>query len=235
MRPIFTRTLLWITLFGGIAGVILWTRLPVNSTSIRLLLLGSLGLAWITGLALAWKLRPLRYGILALPFLLPGREMDRDELRARYVAEMRGFENCPYHWGGESSLGIDCSGLPRRALQNALFQYGLRRLDGGALRASAMHWWFDASALALSQGYREYAMPVGVRGKLRELDYSALQPGDFAVTTSGVHMLAFLGGEDWIQADPEPMKVVADNGRTTPSGWFDQEVATYRWRELAAP
>ena len=95
------------------------------------------------------------------------------------------------YWGGESSRGIDCSGLPRRALRDALLAYGIRNLNGRAFRGYVEQWWFDASARALGEGYRDYTSPLGATGTIQEMDYGGLVPGDLAVTTSGVHILAY--------------------------------------------
>ncbi|QQL46237.1 NlpC/P60 family protein [Sulfuriroseicoccus oceanibius] len=171
--------------------------------------------------------------IFAVPFLLPGRPIDAEELRDDYVARMSGFEGTSYHWGGETERGIDCSGLPRRALRDALLVYGVRHANGRALRLWLEHWWFDASARALSEGYRDYTVPLGAGGKIRDMSYDGLLPGDLAVTTDGVHVLAYLGEERWIQADPGIGEVAVLHGRNDCNIWFSRPVTMHRWRLLS--
>lgn len=64
------------------------------------------------------------------------------------------------------------------------------------------------------------------------MSYETLQPGDIAVTTTGIHMLAYLGGDDWIQADPNLGQVAILNGRADENSWFRSPVKMYRWRIL---
>ena len=173
--------------------------------------------------------------LAAIPFILPEGKIDSNELRQDYVRRMTDFAGTKYFWGGESSRGIDCSGLPRRALRDALLAYGVRHFNGGAFRAYLEQWWFDASAQALGEGYRDYTSPLGITGTIHEMDYRDLAPGDLAVTTRGVHVLAYAGDGRWIQADPGFGAVVTLDGRTGDNKWFLVPVTTHRWRLLAQP
>ncbi len=161
--------------------------------------------------------------------MLPGGKIDGEELREDYVKRMSGFEGTEYFWGGESSRGIDCSGLPRRALRDALLSYGFRHANGAAFRLYFEQWWFDASAKALGEGYRDYTKPVGVSGDIEAMSYEGLLPGDFAVTDNGVHVIAYAGGDDWIQADPGAGAVVTLDGRKDENAWFATPVKVFRW------
>jgi hypothetical protein len=233
------RRLLWIFLIGGLAGIGVWFFLPVNSTMTRLLLLGSLSGTWLSALILGWRAPAVRWGQLAATagvavFLaLPARPLDPAKLGADYVRNLRALEGRPYHWGGESPLGIDCSGLPRRAYRQAILRQGLTTLNGGAVRQALLHWWHDASAMALGEGYRGYTLPLKRGGTIREMDYAGLRPGDLAVTDSGVHILAYLGDDLWIQADPGAHKVLTLNGRIADNDWFRTPVKLHRWKELS--
>lgn len=171
--------------------------------------------------------------LAAVPVMLPGGEIDSEELRADYVRRPGLFEGTRYYWGGENARGIDCSGLPRRALRDALLAHGVRHGNGWAIREWVGQWWFDASARALAEGYRGYTVPVGVGGKIRDMDHVALRPGDLAVTASGVHILAYAGGGRWIQSDPGLGRVVTLDGRVDENGWFLSAVTVHRWRVLA--
>lgn len=232
------RVILILTLVA-LTGIFVIPLYPVNSRILKVALLGCLVGTWIGFTVLSWKVRWLRIAALVFPFLcsipfvLPGGEIDSKELRRDYVRRMKEFEGTKYYWGGESSRGIDCSGLPRRALRDALLAYGIKHFNGRAFRESIKHWWFDASAKALGEGYRSYTSPIGTSGTIQKMDYTALLPGDLAVTTSGVHILAYAGDGRWIQADPGIGAVATLDGRTDDNRWFDTPVTTHRWQILA--
>jgi len=233
------RRLILILTLSALAGVFVIPLNPVNSKIPRIALLGSLAGAWIGFTILAWKRKPLRGGALmipflgAIPFILPGGDIDPGELRQDYVRRMNEFEGTKYLWGGESSRGIDCSGLPRRAFRDALLAYGIKHFNGRAFHAYLEQWWFDASAKALGEGYRSYTSPIGTSGTIQKMDYQSLVPGDLAVTTSGVHILAYAGDGQWIQADPGIGVVATLDGRTDDNRWFSAPVTTHRWQLLA--
>lgn len=233
------RYLILILTLGSIAGLFVIPLSPVNSKILKLAFLGCMVGAWTGFMILAWKRRPLRKISLILPlialipFILPSGEIAPEELRQDYVRRMLGFEGTPYFWGGESSQGIDCSGLPRRAFRDALLAYGIKHLNGGAFRAYIEQWWFDASAKALGEGYRSYTSPIGTSGTIQKMDHASLVPGDLAVTTSGVHILAYAGDGRWIQADPGIGTVATLDGRTDDNDWFQVPVTTHRWQLLS--
>lgn len=236
-HKLFKRLVL-ICALGAFAGIFVIPMNPVNSKLLKLAFLGCVLGAWLGFTILGWARKPVRVLALILPFLvaipfaLPGGEIGADELRKDYLRRMAGFENTKYFWGGESSRGIDCSGLPRRALRDALLAYGFKHFNGDAFRQYVEHWWYDASAKALSEGYRNYTSPLDVAGTIQEMNYDTLVPGDLAVTTNGVHILAYVGNEQWIQADPSIGKVATLNGRKDDNTWFRVPVRTYRWQVL---
>ncbi|MDF1751553.1 MAG: NlpC/P60 family protein [Verrucomicrobiales bacterium] len=230
--------LLKIGTVGALAGMFVVPINPVHSTFYNLAFLGCVVATWVGITILVWKRKPLRYGALILlllvatPFLLPGRGVDAASLSDDYVHRMTEFEGTPYHWGGENSRGIDCSGFPRRALRDALLASGIRTLNGRCFRLWAEQWWFDASAKALSEGYRGYTTPIGNTGTIEQMNDENLIPGDLAVTTSGVHILAYVGNGKWIQADPGIGAVKTLDGRSDDNVWFRTPVTTHRWQLL---
>lgn len=232
------RRLILICTLGAIAGIFMIPLNPVNSKILKLAFLGCVATAWTGFAILTWNRKFVKVLMLALPllavtpFMLPTGRIDEAELRQDYVRRMGGFEGTKYFWGGESPRGIDCSGLPRRALRDALLAYGVRHLNGRAFRACAEQWWFDASAKALGEGFRDYTIPIGTTGTIREMSYEKLLPGDMAVTIDGVHVLAYDGDGRWIQADPGIGAVATLNGRTDENGWFDVPATTHRWSVL---
>lgn len=194
--------------------------------------------AWSAGLGYVWRWKFWRLVLLglpvlvAVPFLLPGKPIDPDPLRTRYVAAMERMEGTRYVWGGESHWGIDCSGLPRRALRDTLWRIGMENGNGEAFRKWVEQWWFDTSAKALGQNYRGFTRPVGISGKLRDLDCDHLEPGDLAVTTDGRHVLVYLREGKWIQADPMASKVIIVHAQRDQIAWFSSRVTVHRWRVL---
>lgn len=149
------RRLLWILTGLSLIVVIAVPLNPVGSLLQHVVILAAAGVAWAGFLALGWRRQGVRWPLLAMPvlaggfLLLPARGLAEPgasaELRADYVRELRRLEGVPYFWGGESSRGIDCSGLPRRALRQALLTRAARHLDPGALRRFLELWWFDTA------------------------------------------------------------------------------------------
>ena len=233
------RRLILICTLGALGGIFVIPLNPVNSKILKVAFLGCLVGAWLGLLILTWRRKPIRLAVLILPvlaailFVLPGDKIDEGELRQDYVRRMGKLEGTKYFWGGESSRGIDCSGLPRRSLRDALLTYGVKHLNGQAFRQYVEHWWFDASAKALGESYRNYTSPLGFAGTIQEMEYAGLMPGDLAVTTSGVHILAYTGDGKWIQADPGIGAVATLNGRTDENVWFSTPVTTHRWKLLS--
>jgi cell wall-associated NlpC family hydrolase len=233
------RRLILIFTFGAFAGIFVIPLNPVNSKILNLALLSCIVGTWIGFTILTWRRKPLRVATLilpflvAIPFILPSGEIDPDELRQDYVRRINELEGTKYFWGGESSRGIDCSGLPRRAFRDALLAYGIRHFNGRAVRGFIEQWWFDANAKVLAAGYRNYTSPIGTSGTIQKMSYEALLPGDLAVTTNGIHILAYAGDGRWIQADPGMGVVVTLDGRTDDNGWFLAPITTHRWQLLA--
>lgn len=224
-------------LLSALAVVSLWL-LPIHSKLLCVaILLAFLGM-WL-GTFLSMKSgggrRKLFVAISLFAFLLffiPGDPIDPVELRRDYVERLRGYTGSTYLWGGEAALGIDCSGLPRKSLRDALLSYGLRHGSGPALRAWAEQWWFDTSARAMGQGYRGFTQALRIQGQIAGMDCDALEPGDLAVVDDGSHVLVYLGENAWIQADPQIGSVVILNGRQDQNRWFNRRVTIHRWSLL---
>ncbi len=154
------------------------------------------------------------------------------ELRQIYVHELRRYEGTRYVWGGENLLGMDCSGLPRKALRNALLKSAFLNGNGRYLRHAVKNWWMDASASALANGYRHYLTPLEREGTVAEAPEDTLSPGDLAITDDGVHVMVFLEKDTWISADPNQGKVVVEKPSISHNPWFDSKVKFYAWSVL---
>ncbi len=237
MKQNLRRLILLLTI-GSVVALVLLNLDPVSTRAHRLLILCSMAGVCFGPLFLLWKFVAARVVFLTLPFLLlapfllPGKDIDQKALGDDYMKRIVTYEGIVYHWGGENRRGVDCSGLPRKAMRDALLFQGLRSLNGRCSRLFLKQWWNDASAKALAESYLGYAMPTGEKGTIAAMGYDPLQPGDLAVTEDRRHVLIFLGGEDWIQADPSAEKVTIDNGRTGKSDWFVVPVTIHRWSIL---
>ena len=62
-------------------------------------------------------------------------------------------------------------------------------------------WWNDTSAGKLLTDTL-ITEQVTSGKSINSLDIKSILPGDFAVTTDGIHVLVYLGKSTWIEADP---------------------------------
>lgn len=214
---------------------------PIRDLVTRVVIVAG-GLALGVGAAvLLWRRRwgkvVLLTALVATAGLLlcPIRPHDPGNLRADYVRALETYRGVPYVRGGETRRGIDCSGLVRRALVDALVGHGIRTLNPGLVRAGLMLWWRDCSAADLGRGRHARTRPVLRTPSLNALDHDRILPGDLAVTGHGMHVLAYLGDQAWIEADPSLKagdQVVALRAPTRESAWFAMPIRIVRWRVL---
>ena len=210
---------------------------PVASIRIHVLELFAAAIFILGTLALVWRKWTIRLAMFALlafataSLLLPGREHDHAALRMANARALRSYDGVEYVWGGEGGCGVDCSGLIRRGLMDACLREGARTLNPKLLRASLTLWWHDCSANALGEGYREWTRPVIEAASINALDHSRIENGDLGITAGGAHILAFLGGREWMQAAPEVGHAARFDVPST-NGWFYGPVKIVRWRLL---
>jgi hypothetical protein len=112
----------------------------------------------------------------------------------------------------------------------ANLQEGLATLNPGLIRQSYLMRWYDSTANALKDGYRNQTRQLFPAPNIRDLDHTQLQPGDLAATADGVHILAYLGNQTWIEAAPGAK--VRTLKPTDPSDWLTTPVVLLRWQTL---
>jgi hypothetical protein len=214
--------------------------LPVASRLTRLAGVVSVVTLFIASLVLWWRRPLLRWSMIATVTLLavflalPARRLDAQALRAADVAALKRYEGAFYVWGGEGPVGIDCSGLVRRGLIDALAIRSVTTLDPGAARLAIATWWRDCTARALGEGHAGLTRPVLEAASINAIDTALIAPGDLAVASDGVHVLAYLGDGEWIQADPAVGHVLTLRAPSSDSPWFHVPVRVVRWRALDA-
>ena len=206
---------------------------PVSNTLTRVAGLGLLAVIWPGLIGLVWLHRFFRLGLLAFTGLcalflcLPARQSDSASLRQAYVAGLTRYEGVAFIWGGESPKGVDCSGLIRRGLVDSLFLQGIQTFDAGLVRNSIRLWWHDCPARDLGEG-REVTSRLFSTPSVNDLDQAKILPGDLAVTSSGSHVMAFLGDHHWIEADPDIGRVIIVQVPSK-NPWFRARMNVVRW------
>jgi NlpC/P60 family len=192
--------------------------------------------AWFAWLRLTWqkpRIRSVWLGLpllFAIPFLLPSQMPDKVGLRQDYVARLRACEGIPYYWGGESYQGLDCSGLCRRAMIDALLLQGCRHFDGASFRAAADLWAHDISASDFGKGASGRCVEITRAASVNLLPLEQQQAGDLAVL--GCHIMACLSPGEWIEAEPLPEinKVIRVRTPEKQNLWFSTPVTLVRWQ-----
>lgn len=242
----FRRLCAWI--FAGLlAAVAITVRLSIMTSGVRILLVGTIIFGLFTGLIYLIKLpgshpRALYPGLFFIALFivwmtLANRPPNVPLLRATYVKRLMKFEGTRYVWGGETTGGIDCSGLARSAMWQAMLIEGGREVNPELLGKNFWRfWWRDMNAEAILAGKYSYTKTIGQAPKLAGYNTSDLEQGDMAVAGNGVHVLIYLGQGRWIEASPDDMKVVVNKApANSKHAWFNVPITFVRWKILQEP
>jgi cell wall-associated NlpC family hydrolase len=166
--------------------------------------------------------------------IFAGRPYNHDDLRTMYRSRLISFNGIIYLFGGESHIGIDCSGLARAALYESMIFEGFRTGNPKLIGPEMWDFWrHDISAKAMGEGAYGYTYKICDFIKLAGADPKKMKIGDLAVTESGLHVLIYLGDSEWIQAAPGEMKVFRSTA--TPNSthiFFQTPVKIMRWKWL---
>ena len=133
-----------------------------------------------------------------------------DKLRKNYIVCLKNFEGTKYKWGGEDEEGIDCSGLARIAMTDALLRSGVFRLNPKIWWNALDLAWHDQSAKSIAEGQRGNAIQLPIEPSfVNSLDHTLILPGDMAVLKNKKrsHVMIYLGGNQWIEAAAKPGEV----------------------------
>lgn len=215
-------------------------RQPVMTTSVRAVVAATLFFAVFTGFVYLGKLfqsqpktaYPAVFFavLLALWVVLGSKAPDVDALRNGYVKELKNQVGRGYVFGGENNAGIDCSGLARVALWQAMLKEGIREFNPYLLGPTLWKfWWRDMTTGNIGESRYGYTVELGREDKLAGADFSGYQRGDMAVVGNS-HVLIYIGNDQWIEATPEDGKVVinkADADSKRPH--FNTRVKLMRW------
>ncbi len=217
---------------------IILVNFPINRNIIKISII-LMGIAlYIYSIYILWKKRPLRYLIIGIApviifiSMLSGPPVSGENLTNTYIDCLKKYEGTTYLWGGENRFGIDCSGLVRKGLMDAYTKVGFSNFSPQYFRKALYLWFYDSSAQALRDGYRNYTTTIIKDITLNSLDHSMLRLGDIMVTEDGVHTMAYIGNSQWIQADPGKHKVIIESAPSSSNTWYNARARIVRWNVL---
>ena len=151
-------------------------------------------------------------------------------LRTVYINQLKSYVGTQYYWGGETRLGIDCSGLARTAFWQTMLAEGISKHNFHLLVPILWKfWWRDLSASDMEDGKYNYTKHIGKADKLAGYNNKNLSPGDIAIPGSS-HVLIYIGNNQWIEASPEDNKVVINKAiPNSKRSYFNMKVEFVRW------
>jgi hypothetical protein len=158
---------------------------------------------------------------------------DAEALRQVYYYRLQAYIGTPFRSGGETDLGVDCSGLARAALWQAMSWEGVKEFNPRLLGTELWQfWWRDLSAADIADGKYGYARTIGHAPKLAGYDTTYLEVGDMAVAGKS-HVMIYYGSEQWIEASPVDGRVVVIKApASSRRRYFNVPVKLVRWRIL---
>ena len=240
MLKIKRRYLFILWCWAWFLGIIL-LLFPISYGIFRLAIVIIIFWLWLGAMFLFWDRKLIRLGCFSIAFIVsaiaifPGYNPDGNRLRDAYVQALNYYEGSPYLWGGESKIGIDCSGLVRQGLIKANFQQGFLTFNPKLIRQGFSLWWYDASAQALGEEYKDFTKFLYDAASINELDYTKIKKGDIAVSKDGIYTLAYIGNNIWIEADPNYQKVIKVKAPEPNNIWFRVPVKILEWRQFQTP
>lgn len=224
--------IIWLTMLIIVSCLVLF---PIWWGIIRLgIVIGCIFL-WVEAIYIVWNYQTVRtlciiFTLLAIAFVsLPGNNGDPNKIREVYTEKLKKYEGVRYIWGGKNSRGIDCAGLVRKGYIDANVSLGIETGNPKLLRRAFFVWWYDCAADALGNEYRNMTTKIADAQSIDQFR-DLLQPGDLVVgLPDGFHVLAYLGNEQWIEADPTPGKVVVISTKRKAELWEGIPVRLVRW------
>ncbi len=216
-------------------------RQPVMNTTVRGILAGTLLFGLFTAFVYLFSffagrpraLYPAIFilGLFVTWIVLGSKPPYVNLLRDTYVGRLRSFDGAPYRHGGEIVTGIDCAGLARSGLWQAMAFDGVRTLNPRLLGPMLWEfWWRDVDARDLLDGKYGYTRKIGHANRLAGYDSLLLEKGDMAVTDDGGHVMIYLGNGRWVEANSDDTKVVINKAPAgTKRKRFNVPVTLVRW------
>lgn len=167
--------------------------------------------------------------------VLGSKPPDDATLRTAYLNRLRAFAGAPFAWGGEAETGIDCSGLARASLWQAMVRVGIKEFNPRLLGPMLWKfWWRDVGASDIGEGRYGYTRVIGHAAKLAGYDTGGLEVGDMAIGVK-THVMIYFGDGQWIEASPTDKRVVINKATAdSKREWFNEPVTLVRWWILDA-